>query len=248
MISQIEGDKLCVFLSKGSFSLSEECEKEYQKRVGIKPNVQERLLIPFRFDPDTPPGPINIRIDPVLFALYREKGSEWCSGGKLFLACIPSYFSEYFDISFEDDTEIISIDIQVLLENILEDFLHSTKASLEDTTNLRMSSECTLLSVSEDIQRDKNKLVKHIKFLEEHYAILRQSEERIIPYSEYVKVLEDKWNAARDAIKTVASTVVEPGWSVVKKRTTNKPKKDLNPVIQISKPSVNPFSYLYDDN
>jgi len=259
MVSQIEGDKLCILLSKGSFSLSEECEKEYRKRAGIDANVQERLLIPFRFDPDTPPGPVNIRIDPVLFTLYREKGSQWCSGsdsvvgtrkcskisgpdtntsigsdrcsgGKLFLACVPSYFSEYFEISVEDNIEIISIDLQNLLENILEGFISSTK---EYTTDVRETSEIIL--------------AKHIKSLEEHYTILRQSEKNILPYSEYVNVLEKKWNATRDAV--IAKTTVESGWSVVKKRTSNndKYKKELNPIIPC-KPSINPFSYLYDDN
>ena len=271
MVSQIEGDKLCIILSKGSFSLSEECEKEYRKRAGIDANVQERLLIPFRFDPDTPPGPVNIRIDPVLFAIYREKGSQWCSGsgGKLFLACVPAYFSEYFDISVEDNTEIISIDIQKLLEITIEVFLSSTKelkkTTAADTLDLVWGSECVLQSVCDDLREVNQDLVKKIQFLDDTCAYIRKEEGKIVEFAEYAKVLEEKWDVARSkslgpsglgpvdlgpsAIGPVdlGPSGLEDGWSLVKKRVTTKVKKELNTIVPC-KPSINRFSYLYDDN
>jgi hypothetical protein len=255
MVSQIEGDKLCILLSKGSFSLSEECEKEYRKRAGNDANVQERLLIPFRFDPDTPPGPVNIRIDPVLFAIYREKGSQWCSGGKLFLACVPAYFSEYFDISLEENVEIISIDIQKLLEITIEIFLSSTKelkkTTAADTLDLVWGSECALQSVCDDLREAKQDLLKKIQYLDNNCAYIRKEEQKLVEYAEYAKVLEEKWNVARSlSVKSLAdlgSKTLDDGWSLVKKRVTAKVKKELNPIVPC-KPSINRFSYLYDDN
>jgi hypothetical protein len=97
--------------------------------------------------------------------------------------------------------------------------------------------------------------VKKIQCFEDSCAYIRREEEKIIEYAEYAKVLEEKWDKGRSLIVKspvmkslglvdIGSKSLDDGWSVVKKRTT---KKELNPIVPC-KPTLNRFSYLYDDN
>ena len=126
----LDEDKLCILISKTPhFTLSEECEKEYSTRSGMRSNTDSRLTVPFSYSPDQiPSNCTNIRSDAVLVCLYREKGSEWCSGpnSQLCLEIVPGYFSEYVDICVRDGQEVLTVNYIHALQMRLQTFKEET--------------------------------------------------------------------------------------------------------------------------
>lgn len=131
-----DGDKLCILRSKTPyFTLSSECENEYLTRSGENVNLHKRCNIPFVVFPYFESTvSTNIRSDPVLVCLFREKGSVWCSGpnSELVLEVIPSYFTEYVSIVVNDGSEELMINNSNTIRNIFTSF----RVRIQDDVNL----------------------------------------------------------------------------------------------------------------
>ena len=68
-------------------------------------------------------GKGSIRCDPLAVALFKEKGSEWCSGptSSLELREFSSVFENYWEIEEQDGDEYV----RVLVTDALADILHT---------------------------------------------------------------------------------------------------------------------------
>ena len=208
----LDDDKFCILVSSTpNFTLSEECEKEYTIRSGLKPNTDIRLSIPFSYSPDQIPNDYkNIRSDAVLVCLYREKGSEWCSGADthLRLEIIPSYFTEIVDIRVKDGKEVLTVPYLDCLDQQLRT-LKEESAKLDPTVELKTFRN-VLLSYENDMMYTLN------------------MSRRVEPYKEHALKLDQEWiDVRKRQMEKDKELLKEQPWEVVK----NKKKKNVGNYI-----------------
>jgi hypothetical protein len=78
-------------------------------------------------------GDQSIRCDPVAIAIFKEKGSEWCSGvtASLALRSFSSIFANYWEIEEKDGDEYVRLQVTDALADILHVFMKTgDKATL----------------------------------------------------------------------------------------------------------------------
>ena len=83
-------------------------------------------------------GTQSIRCDPDAIAIFKEKGSEWCSGptASLALRSFSSLFADYWEIEEKDGDEYVRIQVTDALADILHAFMRTNdKATLTHKYN-----------------------------------------------------------------------------------------------------------------
>ena len=189
-----------LYARQGLFQLSSACKKA----LGYE-NFEERLSL--SWEPNSH-GTWNLRCDPALLALYRQKGSAWISdeGVDIRMTLVPSIGYEYIQIhsvfAAEYTHEEVSVEFDAMYQDIVHMFLRDNKDALP---------------LAEDMARFQ----KHIEFVDEG------KEAWMKRYTE-VKRLENEWKqerTLRDAMSaTVTATVdIQPfdegqtnEWQIVK--------------------------------
>jgi len=98
----------------GGFQFSEAFLAEYTKRTGRNMNLFIELMLI---------GPESIRCDPTAIALFREKGSAWCSGPESSIAAFecPVIFERHWEIDEYNGDERV----RILVSDALADILHA---------------------------------------------------------------------------------------------------------------------------
>jgi hypothetical protein len=111
----------------GDFQFSTAFEEEYKKRTGHAISDHGRF---YRIGSD------SIRCDPLVLAIFEEKGSEWCSGfgSSLDIYEIPAIFERYWEIDEYDGNETVRICISEAYADILHLFMEN---SSDDINTLR---------------------------------------------------------------------------------------------------------------
>jgi hypothetical protein len=217
MCATLEGEKLCILISSTPyFTLSDDCEREYTTRSGYNANIAKRLSIPFSTDPNTGvPLYTNIRCDPVLVCLYREKGSAWCSGrdSQLHLEVVPGYFSEYVKIQVKDEGEVLEVE---WYESLMDNVRHFKRELLEMPFPM-----------------SKQTLQSELLNYEFGYSLTMVNIKRIAQYKEYGVTLDKEWEACR----VRQQKKDEESWNVVKS------KKKKQPVAEMIRPLLENFPF-----
>lgn len=110
----------------GGFGFSDAFLKEYNLRTGA---FTDEVSIHIRV------GNESIRCNPVVIAIFEEKGSEWCSGPHSSLAVreFPAIFEKYWEIEEYDGNE----HVRILFNEALADVLHTYVASGDHATMKR---------------------------------------------------------------------------------------------------------------
>ena len=228
MTATLDGEKLCILVSSTPyFALSDDCEREYTTRSGYNANTAKRLSIPFSTDPDTQvPLYTNIRSDPVLVCLYREKGSAWCSGrdSQLHLEVVPGYFSEYVNIQVKDGREVLEVEWYESMEDNIQ---HLKRELLEMPFPM-----------------SKQTLQSELLNYEFGYSLIMKNIKRIPRYKEYGVTLDKEWEACR----VRQQMKDEETWNLVKskkkkKQQTNSVLLDSTDTIEMIRPLLENFPF-----
>lgn len=87
----------------GGFCFSTEFITEYCKRIKISPEEQHEFRYKIIHS--------NYRTNPTAIEIFKEKGSEWCSGqySELRLKEFPIYLKPYWEVTEYDGMEIVQI-------------------------------------------------------------------------------------------------------------------------------------------
>jgi hypothetical protein len=72
-------------------------------------------------------GPQSIRCDPVAIAIFKEKGTEWCSGptSELALREFSNVFDRYWEIEEQDGDEHVRLLVSEALADVLHEFMRT---------------------------------------------------------------------------------------------------------------------------
>jgi len=102
----------------GGFAFSDAFLEEYQKRTGAKLDTYKAL---FRL------GSESIRCNSVAVAIFKEKGSEWCSGldSQIEAFECPVALAKYWDIEEYDGDERVRVLVAEALADILHTFMQT---------------------------------------------------------------------------------------------------------------------------
>ena len=102
----------------GGFAFSDAFLEEYKKRTG---KVLDTFKALFRL------GAESIRCNPVAVAIFKEKGSEWCSGldSQIEAFECPVALAKYWEIDEYDGDEHVRVLIAEALADILHTFMNT---------------------------------------------------------------------------------------------------------------------------
>ena len=109
----------------GGFAFSDAFLAEYKARTGV---VLDTFKALFRL------GPESIRCNPVAVAIFKEKGSEWCSGFDSQIEAFecPVALAKYWEIDDYDGDEHVSVLISDALADILHTFMQTNDRAALD--------------------------------------------------------------------------------------------------------------------
>lgn len=189
-----------LYAHQGLFHLSGDCVKALRYT-----NLEERLRLPWVPSPGTS---WNLRCDPVLLGLYRQKGSAWISdtesGAEIRMALVPSFGQEYIQVRSTFAAEYTHEDVSVEFD-----------AMYRDAAHLFLRKNKDAIPLPEDMAR----FHQHIGFIDEAADLWSKAAQEIAR-------LEKEWTKERDAerIKEAVAHPMKPelsndeGWQIVRGR------------------------------
>lgn len=101
--------EILINLCHGGFGLSCHCKELYTERTGKVPRIYSDEL----------------RYDPVLIEIFKEKGAEWCNGfcANLELTTVPIRLKNYYQIKDYDGQEWIELEPYHAISDCTEEYL-----------------------------------------------------------------------------------------------------------------------------
>ena len=119
-------------------------------------------------------GKGGIRCDPVAIALFKEKGSEWCSGptSSLELREFSSVFENYWEIEEQDGNEYVRVKLAEALADTLHTFIQTddVQALYNQYTTIMMAATSLNKSIDglpatvsgEELKKERGDVITHV--------------------------------------------------------------------------------------